>query len=61
MNDIKIEGLNLPEDFTIPYKNRWGHWVWRPVYINEDHNWPGLKPPSPTVVPIFKEGVWYWH
>jgi len=49
-----------PQDH-IPYRNRWGHWVWRRADIPEDKNWPGLKPPSSTCVPEWKEDGWYWE
>jgi hypothetical protein len=52
-------GTDNPCDW-IPYQNRWGQWVWRREDIAEDKNWPGLKPPTKTVVPKVINNLWHW-
>lgn len=47
------------KDF-IPYKNRWGYYVWRKPDILEDRNWPGAKPPKNCIGVECIENIWYW-
>jgi hypothetical protein len=44
----------------IPYKNRWGKYVWRQPDIDEDKNWPGIKPPKNCIGVECIENIWYW-
>ena len=52
--------LSFLKGGEIPYKNRWGTWVWRDSIIPEDRNWPGLKPPNDSCIPILYNGIWHW-
>jgi hypothetical protein len=60
MNEITELGKNFPEDLGIPYKNRWGHWVWRREDIPPDPSWPGIRPPTKTARPVLINGKWHW-
>jgi len=55
---IKLES-KIPKDW-VPYRNRWGHWVWSGPGLRIDRNWPGIKPPNKDVVPEFVDGQWVW-
>jgi hypothetical protein len=57
----------------VPYRNRWGHWVWRkpdirdilsmgmPIVYAHENTWPGMKPPTKTCTPVLEEDGWYWR
>ena len=50
----------LGQNHTVPYQNRWGHWVWTVEGGEMPKSWPGEKPPSKDVVPVLIGPDWYW-
>jgi hypothetical protein len=60
----KPEPINLffsgnPADM-IPYKNRWGQWVFREKTQAADMSWPGFKN-SKGWHPVLKNEKWEWE
>ena len=57
---IKEGDVIFVHDGWVPYRNRWGNWVFRPVDMAENRYWPGFKK-SKTFEPVRgKDGVWRW-
>lgn len=55
-------GITFADKNWIPYKNRWGHWVWQDPADKSPHDmsWPGIKPPTKDAVPVWHKDGWYW-
>ena len=51
--------LYTPAKDVVPYKNRWGHWVFRLKSDRSDMNWPGLK--ADGYHPVLRDGKWEWE
>ncbi len=57
---IKADGVQSLSEDWIPYKNKWGHWVWTPPHLEPDMNWPGSKAPPWVKSVIYDNGKWMW-
>ncbi len=51
----------------VPYKNRWGNWIWRKnsspwikINIPKDSSHPGVTPPNDYSEPKVIDGKWCW-
>ncbi len=67
MEKLRIEKIkNQPttgpwkHGILIPYKNKWGHFVWRTEGDLIDLAWPGFKAPKWAKDLICFDNIWYW-
>jgi hypothetical protein len=59
---IKSRDVKTIPKTYIPYKNRWGHFVWTDNELEKPMNWPGIKPPDwANGVKYVEEKGWCWY
>ena len=67
MTNLRIEKIKdqpssgpWKDKVLVPYKNKWGHYVWKPEGESIDMTWPGFKGPKWAQDLILFNGIWYW-